>query len=146
MSKGNGIFKIDAAMIPVFTVLIITGIAVHISSGKDARDLWVIRSVIHVVAAVVFLILVYCHVMHHRGWFRSLFNGNTKRRGVTIALTLILIVEIITGIVLLVFVDGGGSPCGHLHWIAGIILAVIGTGHYIKRFNRLKNGLVRKHN
>lgn len=145
MSKGNGIFKIDAAMIPVFTVLIITGIAVHISSEKSARDLWVIRSVIHVVAAVAFLILVYCHVVQHRGWFWSLLKGNIKKRGVTIALTLILIVEIISGIMLLVFVDGDGSPCGHLHWIAGIILAVIGTGHYIKRFNRLKNGLLRKH-
>lgn len=140
MSKINKIFKVDASMIPVFILLIITGIGIHISSENGNHSSWVVWSVFHVVSAVAFLSLVYFHVKQHIGWFRTLLKGNTKGRGVTIALTIIMIVEILSGIILLAFVDGEGSFWGHFHWIVGIILAIIGTGHYIKRFQRLKKG------
>ena len=144
MSKVNKIFKVDAAMIPVFILLIITGIGIHISSEKGNHHLWIVWSVIHVVCAVAFLTLVCFHVRQHIGWFKSLLKGNTKGRGITIVLAIVMIVEILSGIILLAFVNGEGSFWGHFHWIVGIILAVIGTGHYIKRFKRLKKGFQTK--
>lgn len=140
MSKVKSIFKVDASMIPVFTLLIVTGIGIHIASENGNRYSWVIWSVFHVVCAVAFLILGYFHVKQHAGWFRTLMKGNLKGRGVTMALTILMLAEIISGAILLAFVDGEGSFWGHFHWIAGILLAVIGTGHYIKRLSRIKKG------
>lgn len=111
MSKVNKIFKVDASMIPVFILLIITGIGIHISSENGSHHSWIIWSVVHVVCAVAFLILGYFHVKQHIGWFKTLLKGNFW---------------------------------GHFHWIVGIILAIIGTGHYIKRFRRLKKGFQNK--
>lgn len=141
MSRVNKIFKVDASMIPVFTLLIITGIDIHISSENVNHRSWIAWSALHVVCAAAFLILGYFHVRQHIGWFKSLFKGNTKGRGVTIGLTIIMTVEILSGLILLAFVDGEGSFWGRFHWISGIILAIAGTGHYIRRFNRLKRGL-----
>lgn len=143
MPKINNTFKVDASMIPVFTLLIITGIGIHISSENGNRHSWVIWSVFHVVCAAAFLTLGYFHVKQHIGWFRTLMKGNIKGRGVTITLTATMIIEILSGIILLAFVEGEGSFWGHLHWILGIILAII-CGHYIKRFQRLKKGLQTK--
>lgn len=144
MSKVNKIFKVDASMIPVFTLLIITGIGIHISSENGSHHSWIIWSVFHVVCAIVFLMLGYFHVKQHIGWFKTTLKGTTRGRGVTIALTTVMIAEIISGIILLTFVDGEGSSWGHFHWIVGIILSIIGTGHYIKRFKRLKKGFQNK--
>ena len=140
MSKVKSIFKVDASMIPIFTLLIVTGIGIHIASENGNRHSWGIWSVFHVVCAVAFLILGYFHVKQHAGWFRTLLTGNVKGRGVTMALTILMLAEIISGVILLVVVEGEGSSWGHFHWIAGILLAVIGTGHYIKRLRRLKKG------
>lgn len=142
MSKVKSIFKVDASMIPVFTLLIVTGIGIHIASENGNRHSWGIWSVFHVVCAVAFLILGYFHVKQHAGWFRTLLKGNVKGRGVTMALTILMLAEIISGAILLAFVDGEGSFWGHFHWIAGILLAVIGTRISVKRFNRRKKDVL----
>lgn len=139
-SKVKSIFKVDASMIPVFTLLIVTGIGIHLASENGNRHSWIVWSVLHVVCAVAFLVPASFHVKQHIGWFKTLMKGNTKGRGVTIVLTLLMSAEIISGVILLTFVDGDGSFWGRFHWIAGIMLAVIGIGHCIRRFGRLKKG------
>lgn len=143
MPKVNKIFKVDAWMIPVFTFLIITGFGIHISGESGNHHSWIIWSAFHVLCAVAFLILVYFHIRQHIGWFKTLLKGNVKGRGITITLATVMTFEIISGIILLVFVEGEGSILGHLHWVVGYILAIIGTVHYLKRFQRLKNGFIK---
>ena len=138
MSKTNKIFIIDFSLIPILILLATTGIGIHMSGENGDHGAWHTWAVCHVICSMAFLILICFHIRQHIGWFKTLFKGNLKGRGVTVILSIIMIAETISGIVLIVFVNGEGSSWGHFHWLTGIILTIICIGHFIKRFNRLK--------
>lgn len=141
MAKVNKIFKIDIALLPTFILLVITGVGIHIAYENGNHDSWHRWSVAHVICCLIFIILIYYHVKQHIGWYKTLLKAHATWRGPTILLSLVMILETLSGIALIGFVDGEGSDWGHFHWVVGLILAIIGTGHFIKRFGRLRKGL-----
>ena len=142
MAKISRIFKTDAALVPTFIALVVTGIGIHIASENSNHASWHTWSAAHVIIGLAFLILIYFHIRQHIGWYKTLLRGSAKgRRGATIVLTVVMLLETLSGIALIGFVDGEGSGLGHFHWVVGLILAIIGTGHFIKRFGRLRKGL-----
>ena len=92
----------------------------------------------HVVATVLFLVLGILHVRHHWAWYKSLFSkglGNKSR--VTLLLTIAFLFLVVTGVVLIVTINGPNSTTGHLHYIFGLLLTILSLWHIVKRWKAL---------
>lgn len=133
--------RIDLALIPAFLLLIISGIGIHVTDEIARHDVWHSWAVTHVIAAVLFLLLCIFHIKGHWGWFKSLIKTLKKKSKPNMILSLLLLFETVTGIILLAFIDGGDTHIGLWHWVAGLIMTVFGIGHILKRLKRLKLGL-----
>lgn len=139
--KINKVIKVDAMLLPAIIGTVITGIGIHLSGHGESHEAWHNWAMAHVIFSLVFLILAYCHVKQHWGWYRNLHRRSKKPRIVTVLLSIVMFFELMTGITLLVFIDGDGSRWGHFHWVGGLVLTIIATGHILKRFKILLKGL-----
>ena len=139
--KISKLFKVDVTMLPVIIGLIITGIKIHVTSYGLNHETWYNWAVAHVALSLAFTILVYIHIRQHWAWYKNLLLPAKKPRIISILLTTVMLLELITGMALIAFVDGEGSSWGHIHWIGGLILTALATGHIIKRFKILLKGL-----
>ncbi len=135
------LFKVDATMLPVIIGLIISGIKIHVTSYDINHEAWHNWAVAHVALSLAFTIVVYIHIRQHWAWYKNLLRPAKRPRIITILLTIAMLLELITGIALIAFVDGEGSLWGHIHWIGGLILTALAIGHIIKRFKILLKGL-----
>ena len=89
-------------------------------------------------ASVLFLVLGILHVRHHWAWYKSLFSkglGNKSR--VTLLLTIAFLFLVVTGVVLIVTINGPNSTTGHLHYIFGLLLTILSLWHIVKRWKAL---------
>lgn len=132
--------RIDIALIPVFALLVASGIGIHLTDEIGEHDAWHTWAVIHVIAATLFLILGIYHIRGHWGWFKSLSKTLKRKSKPNMILTLLFLFETVTGIILLAFTEGGGSGFGLWHWWAGLIMTGFGLGHLIKRWKILRTG------
>ena len=139
--KISKLFKVDAALLPVFVGLVISGIKIHVTSYDLNHEAWHNWAVAHVIMSLLFIILVYMHIRQHWAWYKNLIRPAKKPRIVTISLTVAMLLELITGIALIAFVDCECSSWGNIHWIGGLILTALATGHIIKRLKILLKGL-----
>lgn len=140
----NSIFKTDILLGIAALLTIISGIALHIAGQEGDHEMWHAMAVTHVVFSLLFVITAVKHISHHRVWYRNLLRPSKRHRTATLLLTLAMAFETVTGIVLLIFVDGEGSGAGRAHWVGGILLAVLATGHFAKRFKILRKGVKRR--
>jgi hypothetical protein len=136
------IFKIDWCLIVVFATTAITGVGLHIArhlsshGGCHAWALW------HTLASFLFIIFVTLHIQTHWGWYKSVITkGIGKKSKVTVWLSFIYMITSLTGIISL------GVCCRHSniglwHYWFGIILTIIGLGHFLKRFSTLRKSLL----
>ncbi len=132
--------KIDLALIPTFLLLIISGIGLHVTDEFTNYVVWHNWAVTHVIAGTLFLVLGIFHIKGHWPWFRSLAKSIKKKSKPNMILTLLFLFETVTGIILLAFIEGGGSHIGRWHWVVGLVMIVFGIGHLIKRWKTLKLG------
>lgn len=130
--------RIDFALIPIFLLLIISGIGIHVTDEFARHDVWHNWAVTHVIAGTLFLLLGIFHVKGHWPWFKSLFKYFKKKSKPNIILTLLFLFETVSGIILLAFIDGGDTEIGLWHWWAGLIMTGFGIGHILKRIKMLK--------
>ena len=110
---------IDLLLIPVSIASVITGFGLHVAGKNAPHEVWEQWAAAHVVASVLFLVLGIFHVRHHWAWYKSLFNkglGNKSR--VTLLLTIAFLFLVVTGVVLIVAIDGPNSTMGHLHYLS----------------------------
>lgn len=133
--------RIDLALIPVFLLLIVSGIGIHVNGEPGRHELWHTWAVIHVIAAALFLVLGIFHIKGHWAWFKSLAKTLKKKSKPNMILSLLFLFETVSGIVLLAFVDGADSDIGLWHWWIGLIMTGFGIGHLIKRWKTLKIGI-----
>lgn len=130
-------------MIPVFLAMVASGVGIHVSGEWGLHEAWHNWAVVHVIAAVVFLILAVCHIKGHWPWFRSLARGLHKKSKPNMILSILFAFETVTGIILLAFTDGEGSHTGLWHWWGGLLMFLFGTGHLVKRWKILRTGYCR---
>ena len=128
----------DLLLIPVSTASVITGFGLHVAGKDTPHEVWEQWAAAHVVATVLFLVLGILHVHHHWAWYKSLFsNGLGKKSRVTLLLTIAFLLLVVTGIVLIVAIDGPNSTTGHLHYLFGQLLTILSLWHIAKRWKAL---------
>ena len=75
-------------------------------------------------------------------WYKSLFQkGLGNKSKVTVLLSILMIATVITGLIVLFIHQDPNSGHGLWHYVIGIILTVIGLGHFFKRVHVLVKGL-----
>ena len=128
----------DLLLIPVSIASVITGFRLHVAGKNAPHEVWEQWAAAHVVATVLFLVLGILHVHHHWAWYKSLFsNGLGKKSRVTLLLTIAFLLLVVTGIVLIVAIDGPNSTTGHLHYLFGQLLTILSLWHIAKRWKAL---------
>ena len=120
----------DLLLIPVSIASVITGFGLHVAGKNAPHEVWEQWAAAHVVATVLFLVLGFFHIKHHWAWYKSLFSkGIGKKSRVTLLLTIVFLLLVITGIVLIVAIDGPNSTAGNLHYIFGLLLTILSLWH-----------------
>ena len=128
----------DWLLIPVSIASVITGFGLHVAGKDTPHEVWEQWAAAHVVASVLFLVLGILHVWHHWAWYKSLFSkglGNKSR--VTLLLTIAFLFLVITGVILIVAIDGPNSTMGYLHYLFGLLLTLLSLWHVVKRWKAL---------
>ena len=75
------------------------------------------------------------------GWYKGLKTTGCKgKKKVVLLFSITFALVIITGILLLLFVDGANSPTGLLHYKIGIATGVLAILHILKRKHFLYSG------
>ena len=81
------------------------------------------------------------HIKRHWGWYKGLKTTGCKgKKKVVLLFSITFALVIITGILLLLFVDGANSPTGLLHYKIGIATGVLAILHILKRKHFLYSG------
>lgn len=149
----KNIFIVDWSLMPTGLAAAITGIKVHVASEGTNHEIWHQWSLWHVMCSLLFLICIVMHVKYHWGWYKLWFrnihrmskSGDSNRKSprqskVTKVLTILMAAVIGTGVALL-FIEGPATSVGKVHYILGLILVILCTGHTVKRFRILKKSL-----
>lgn len=141
VNKMKRIFIIDWWLIFVFAITAYSGFELHIAGHFSTHEVWHNWAVCHTLASLAFIVLGVLHIQTHRGWYKSLISeGIGKKSRITIWLSFIYLIVSITGIVLL-SIKGGNTDIGLWHYKMGIVLTIIGVGHFIKRFPILRKSI-----
>ena len=128
----------DWLLIPICIASVITGFGLHVAGKDSPHEVWEQWSAAHVAATFLFLVLGILHVWHHWVWYKSLFSkGLGKKSRVTLLLTIAFLLLSVTGIVLIVAIDGPNSTTGHLHYLLGLLLTILSLWHIVKRWKAL---------
>lgn len=113
-----------------FIATAITGIGLHIASHGTDHESWHNWAMAHVVAGLLWLVAVLFHTARYRLWYRSIFTQGTRRKNrITLALSAVFLIEVISGIVLIAWVDGPDSSVGLWHYRFGLLLILLSFVH-----------------
>lgn len=135
------IFVVDWCMLFTFITTTATGFGMHIAGHNAEHWIWEMWAVIHSLAGISFVIVSIMHIQTHIGWYKGwIKNGLGNKSRVTIILSLLFIIALLSGIVLL-GINGINTHVGLLHYMIGIVLTIIGMGHFVKRFSILCKSL-----
>lgn len=125
-TQGNKV-GMQQRLLPLsFLATAISGIALHVAGHGSSHEIWHCWAVTHVVTSLVWFLSVMSHVKKHKRWYKAVPKSIKGRRGrVTFALSLAFLPVVITGIVLVAFVDGANTDVGVSHFILGILLTML---------------------
>ena len=91
------------------------------------------------------MILGIIHVKSHWAWYKGLRTVGCKgKRKAVLLLSIVFLLAVVSGILLVFFVDGANSSLGLWHYRIGIFVSVLGVLHILKRKRGLYKG-VRRH-
>lgn len=142
MNRSRFIFLTDLMLIPVFVLSFYTGIELHLAEHGIGHETWHNWAVFHTIASLLFMILVGIHVKSHWGWYKGLKTIGCKgKRKIVLILSVIFALTVVSGLSLLLFVDGANSSIGLLHYKVGIVTGVLGVLHILKRKQILYKGV-----
>lgn len=139
MSK-NRLLYTDLSLIPLFVAISFTGVVLHVAPFTT-HDEWHNWAVAHIVAGALFLIAGIIHIKQHWLWYKALVKGFRNKSHITIALSFLFLFEVVTGILLLTVVEGGGSNIGYWHYIIGLAMLIVGLWHILQRLKILTRWL-----
>ena len=140
--KAKALFITDIAVLLTFLPASISGFLLHASGHNNVHEVWHNWAVIHIFSTLVFTIAVGVHIYGHWNWYKSLFQkGLGNKSKVTVLLSILMIATVTTGLIVLFIHQDPNSGHGLWHYVIGIILPVIGLGHFFKRVHVLVKGL-----
>lgn len=132
MSK-NRLLYTDLSLIPLFVAISFTGVVLHVAPFTT-HDEWHNWALAHSVAGLLFLITGIIHIKQHLPWYKAIVKKIGNKSRITIAISFLFLFEVVTGILLLTVVEGGGSSIGYWHYILGLVMIFIGLCHIVQRF------------
>lgn len=138
------IFVIDWILMPLFILTTYTGIELHAVGHSNSHEIWHNWAVFHVIASLLFLVVVIFHIITHWNWYKGIISrGIGKKSKVTLWLSAIFTFVAITGVILL-NVEGANTTIGLWHYKIGVLTSVFSIGHIIRRFSILRKSLKAK--
>ena len=140
--KAKILFITDIVVLIAFLLTSVSGFLYHLAGHQDSHEYWHNCAIFHIVSTLVLIISVSTHVYGHWNWYKSLFQkglGNISK--VTVLLSILMIATVITGLIVLFIHQDPNSGHGLWQYVIGIILTVIGLGHFFKRVHVLVKGL-----
>ena len=128
--KPKGKVRSGCIMALTFSLSVVTGIGFHLAGRGSNHEAWHNWAVSHIVSTLLWLIVVGLHTKRYRKMFMSLAKRRAyKKFFPTLVASTLFIITTITGIVLLLFIEGANSSIGLWHWECGIALAVLTLVH-----------------
>lgn len=137
------IFIIDWWLLALFTVTLVSGIALHIAGHEGTTLVWHIWAALHSAVSLSFITAVALHLSTHNGWMRTVFDRRPdRRRTLVLLLGAFSAATMATGIALL-FIYGANTSVGLWHYRLGILTGIMALGHTAKRFPVLRKSIGR---
>lgn len=112
--------KINRLLLVSFLASAFSGVALHMAGHFTTHEYWHFWSAVHVLASILFIIFAIRHIWMHHLW-HSKFHS------------LLFLGLLITGVILLAFIDGDNSPLGMWHYRLGLIFIVATLAHVSRR-------------
>lgn len=135
MNKKQAIYLTDLLLVPLFILTIYTGLELHIAGHGTNHEIWHNWAVFHTIASFMFSTFGTIHIITHWSWYKGLKRkGMKKKSKPVLILTLILILTTLTGIWLLIGIEGSNTPMGVFHYATGLAMSVLGILHILKRW------------
>ena len=145
LTKGRPVFIIDLSLIPIFILVIYSGLKLHVAGHGIDHDKWEFWAGCHTITCQISLILIWFHVKAHWGWYKGLIkNGLANKSKITAGITILFLALTITGFLLTFFINGPNSSIGLWHYKLGLITSILIIIHTIKRFPIMMKGIRRK--
>jgi len=147
LTRGKAIFIVDLSLVPIFILIIYSGLRIHIAGNTNDynHDVWSYWAHFHIIVSAISLFVGWLHIKAHWGWYKSLINkGIGKKSKTTLSLSVLFLLLTITGIILMFFVEGGNSIIGLLHYKLGLIMIPLLIIHLVTRFHLIVKALKKK--
>lgn len=136
------IFIIDWLLLLVASLSAYSGIKLHIAGHFFNHEIWHNWAVLHVITSILFLIIGIIHIKNHWGWYKSIIKRNFNYKiGKTLFLSIVFGLVSLTGIVLVLFINGANSNIGVWHYRLGLILTILSIIHIVRRWYLLKKSI-----
>lgn len=145
LTKGRSIFFVDALLLPIFTLVIYTGIKLHTVGHlyESDHDAWSVWAHSHIIVSACSVFGFWLHINTHGGWYKSLLNkGIGSKSKTTLILSFLYLILLISGVQLALFIDESDSAVGLWHYKLGLLISVLLFVHFITRLSILKKGLI----
>lgn len=119
-----------------------TGIGFHVAGHGAGHEEWHNWAVAHVLSSLGWLISGMIHIKRHWAWYRAIASkGIGHKSRTTILLSALFLFVTVTGLILIIGVDGANSALGRWHYISGLILILLSLIHIISRKRTLQKNL-----
>ena len=140
--KAKTLFITDIIVLFTFLLTSVSGLLFHIAGHQENHDYWHNCAIFHIVSSLALTISVSIHIYGHWGWYKSLFQkGLGNKSIVTVLLSVLMLATIITGLTVLCIHQDPNYGHGLWHYAIGIILTILGLGHFFKRHHILVKGM-----
>lgn len=111
-----------------------TGIGLHVAGHGAGHEEWHNWAVAHVLSSLGWLISGAIHIKRHWAWYCAIASkGIGHKSRTTILLSALFPFVTVTGLMLIVCVDGANSALGRWHYISGLILILLSLIHIVSR-------------
>ena len=136
------IFIVDWLLILVAGLSAYSGVKLHIAGHFFTHEVWHNWAIFHIITSVLFSIIGIIHIKNHWGWYKSITKRKFNNKiGNTLFLSIIFGLVSLTGIILILFVNGANSHIGIWHYRLGLIIAILSIVHIIRRWHILRKSI-----
>lgn len=142
MNLKRIIYLTDLVLVPLFILTLYTGIKLHIAGHDVNHEIWHYWAVFHTIVSLLFTLFGILHVKAHWVWYKNLKTKGIKGKSkIVLIFSFVFILVILTGVLLLLCIEGANSSTGLFHYKTGLITGVLGTLHMLKRSRFLLKGI-----
>lgn len=119
-----------------FALTMLSGLpCFFIKDSETDHHRWVMVQVIHIVASFAFVVLTFKHIKPFKKWYVKWKKPQLKHKSVATLMASVTCLALIgTGLALLLFIDGGDSQVGLVHFYIGVAFVIFCGWHCAKRW------------